>query len=66
MGGLLNGAIPDHPRPLTSKLGGRKDTLQISTNQLEVVENVNRTNFRTHWLVVKRCNRTAFAKATNE
>ena len=41
---------PRRPHPQT---GVQKTPFQISANQLEIVENVNRTQLRIHWLVVK-------------
>ena len=53
--------------PLNPPLGAEKSPIQISANRLEVDQNVDRTYFRIHWLVVKWCNeqlnnRTALVK----
>ena len=57
MGGLSSGPIIDPPRPPQPlKLRVEKSPIQISSNRLEVDENVNRSHFRTHWLAVKLVN----------
>ena len=46
MGGLSNGPIPDpHVLP-APKTWGRKVSVHISVNRLEVDENVNKATFR--------------------
>ena len=60
MGGISNGPTLDHRGPLTAKSGVEKSPFQISTNRLEVDENVNRTPFKIHWLVVKGCNEQSY------
>ena len=51
-----------HPRvtfyPQTGEV--EKPPFQISANRLELDENVNRTHFKTHWLVVKWCNEQSY------
>ena len=55
IGGLSNGPIPDLSRPRNPQTGGRKVPFKNSANQMEVVENVNRTHIRIglHWLIVE-------------
>ena len=51
MGGLLNGPIPDPPRPPKQEV--EKSPFEISANRLEVDENASGTHFSIYWLVVK-------------
>ena len=53
---LFEGASTPPPIPhvpITTKPGVEKSQFHISANQLEVDENVSRTHFRIHWLIVK-------------
>ena len=52
-GGLSNGPITAPTSSLIPKPGVEKSPFHISANRLEVDENVNRTHFRIHRLVVK-------------
>ena len=55
------------PDPHVPQTGVDKSPFQISSNRLEVDENVTRAHFRTYWLVVMWCNNncTAVVKAQN-
>ena len=48
MGGLSNGPIPTPHVPFSHQTGG-----SLVTGRLDVDENVSRTHFRIHWLVVE-------------
>ena len=69
MGGLSNRTIPGPHVLLNPKPGTERSVFQIPTNRLKVVENINSTHFKIHWLVVKWCDEqscVSFVKAPNE
>ena len=66
MGGLSNGPIPDPHRPHNCpNRRVEKSIFQISASWLQVDENVNRSHFRIHWLVMKWCTEPSYSFPQN-